>query len=52
VQLLGAKTAVLDSAQLDHIEGRLSALSSKMNQIAEQSGPREIAEQEKKVFLL
>jgi hypothetical protein len=49
VQLLSTKASLLDSAQLDHIEGRLTALASKMNQIAEQSAPTEEMEQDKKV---
>ncbi|KAF4520471.1 hypothetical protein B566_EDAN004722 [Ephemera danica] len=49
VQSLSIKTSVLDSAQLDHIEGRLTALATKMNQISEQSASKEICEQEQKI---
>ncbi|CAB3378752.1 Hypothetical predicted protein [Cloeon dipterum] len=50
VQFLSRKATLLDSAQLDHIEGRLTALSTKMNQLVEQSSAsKEENEQDKKV---
>ncbi|XP_059469995.1 dynactin subunit 2 [Neocloeon triangulifer] len=50
VQHLSRKASLLDSAQLDHIEGRLTALSTKMNQLAEQSSAsKEENHQDKKV---
>lgn len=36
-QQLSAKASLLDSAQLDHIEGRLTALQQKMNTVATQN---------------
>jgi len=36
-QELNAKANVLDSAQLDHIEGRLTALAQKMDSINEKT---------------
>ena len=36
-QQLNAKANVLDSAQLDHIEGRLTALAQKMDSINEKT---------------
>jgi dynactin 2 len=50
VQHLSRKASLLDPAQLDHIEGRLTALSTKMNQLAEQSSAtKDETEQGKKV---
>lgn len=49
-QQLSAKASLLDSAQLDHIEGRLTALQQKMNAIAKQKAATpEDAEQDKKI---
>jgi dynactin-2 len=36
-QQLSAKASLLDSAQLDHIEGRITALTQKMDSINEKS---------------
>lgn len=52
MQQLSKKVTLLDPAQLDHIEGRLTALSSKMNQLAEQTNvAKDDSEQGKKVKL-
>lgn len=49
-QQLSAKASLLDSAQLDHIEGRLTALQQKMNAVAKQkAATSEDAEQDKKI---
>lgn len=49
-QQLSAKASLLDSAQLDHIEGRLTALQQKMNTIAKQKATTpEDAELDKKI---
>ncbi|PSN43744.1 Dynactin subunit 2, partial [Blattella germanica] len=49
-QLLSAKASLLDSAQLDHIEGRLTALAQKMDTIHEKSATTpEDAERNQKV---
>jgi len=50
VQQLSKKVTLLDPAQLDHIEGRLTALSTKMNQLTEQTNAaKDDSEQGKKV---
>lgn len=49
VQVLSAQTNLLDSAQLDHIEGRLTALAQKLNQIAEKGSSVEDTEKDRKV---
>lgn len=49
-QLLSAKASLLDSAQLDHIEGRLTALAQKMDSINEKTAATpEDAERNQKV---
>jgi hypothetical protein len=49
-QQLNAKANLLDSAQLDHIEGRLTALSQKMDNINEKTvSTPEDAERNQKV---
>ncbi|KAJ9588244.1 hypothetical protein L9F63_018408, partial [Diploptera punctata] len=49
-QLLSAKASLLDSAQLDHIEGRLTALAQKMDTIREKSAASpEDAERNQKI---
>lgn len=49
-QQLNAKANLLDSAQLDHIEGRLTALSQKMDSINEKTASTpENAERNQKV---
>ena len=49
-QLLSAKASLLDSAQLDHIEGRLTALAQKMDTIREKTAASpEDAERNQKV---
>lgn len=48
-QQLCAKASLLDSAQLDHIEGRLTALQQKMNSVAEQKSSPEDAEKDQMV---
>lgn len=45
-QYLSATASLLDSAQLDHIEGRLSCLQQKLDAIAEKK--KEIAQDEEK----
>lgn len=40
---------MLDSNQLDKIDGRLSAVLAKMDALADKKGGQEIMEQEKKV---
>lgn len=45
-QYLSATASLLDSAQLDHIEGRLSCLQQKLDAIAEKK--KEIAQDEQK----
>jgi dynactin-2 len=50
-QQLNAKANLLDSAQLDHIEGRLTALSQKMDSINEKTAATtEDAERNQKVY--
>lgn len=52
-QQLSAKASLLDSAQLDHIEGRLTALHQKMNTIQQQKNPKpEDAETDKMIVEL
>jgi dynactin-2 len=50
VQQLSAKASLLDSAQLDHIEGRLTALAQKMDSINQKTAATpEDAERNQKV---
>ena len=50
MQTLSARAALLDPGQRDHIEGRLMALSQKMDSIATKSKEAQIdPEKEKKV---
>ncbi|GLV35925.1 Dynactin 2 p50 subunit [Carabus blaptoides fortunei] len=52
-QELSAKASLLDSAQLDHIEGRLTALQQKMNTVATQKAATvEDAEQDQMIVEL
>jgi molybdopterin-biosynthesis enzyme MoeA-like protein len=51
-QQLNAKANLLDSAQLDHIEGRLAALSQKMDSMNEKTASTpEDAERNQKVCI-
>ncbi|GLH05964.1 Dynactin subunit 2 [Gryllus bimaculatus] len=53
VQLLSAKVSLLDTAHLDHVEGRLIALAQKMDSIADKnSSTVEDAERDQKVIEL
>lgn len=52
VQYLTAKSSALDSSQLDHIEGRLIALTQKMNTISKQrTGTSQDAQLEQMVII-
>nr|CAD7198311.1 unnamed protein product [Timema douglasi] len=46
---LSARANLLDSAQLDHIEGRLIALTQNMDSLAEKTGTCEDADKQRKV---
>lgn len=50
-QHLSATASLLDSAQLDHIEGRLSALSQKLDAIAEKKKALQQDEEKDKMVL-
>nr|CAD7463252.1 unnamed protein product [Timema tahoe] len=49
---LSARANLLDSAQLDHIEGRLIALTQNMDSLAEKTGTCEDADKQRKVVEL
>lgn len=49
VQVLSARLALLEPAHLDHIEGRLHAIHTRMNSISEKKAAIEDADKQSKV---
>lgn len=50
VQVLSARLALLEPAHLDHIEGRLHAVHTRMNSISEKKAAIEDADKQSKVI--
>ena len=51
VQVLSARLALLEPAHLDHIEGRLHSVHTRMNSISEKKAAIEEADKQSKVKL-
>ena len=49
ISVLSARTSLFDPSVLDHVEGRLAALQSKMNAVAEKKQVIEDQEKERKI---
>lgn len=52
VQVLSARLALLEPAHLDHVEGRLHAVHTRMNSISEKKAAIEDADKQSKVSIL